>query len=125
MLAGDTTVNTLTGGRISGGGDPERDVPSVTFEIISSDRPHTHSGPDDLVTPTVRVTSWARSDLNATTLANAVRDVLNGFSGTVGGLAISYMALVDQSDDDSFRSDDKILSRHGVRQDYLMTHTEL
>ena len=124
LLSSDSTVNTLTGGRISGGGDPERGVPSVTYRQISGVRDHTMDGPDTYVTPTMRVTSWAASDLDATTLADAVADVLNGFSGTSDGVAVSYMALDDQGDDDDFEPSNKQVSRHGVRQDYLMSYTE-
>jgi hypothetical protein len=73
----------------------------------------------------MRVTSWAASDLAATTLADAVADVLNGFNGTSDGVDVSYMALDDQGDEDDFEASNKQVSRHGVRQDYLMSYTEL
>ncbi len=124
MLSGDATVLGLTGGRITPGGDPARGVASVTYHQISGIRGHTMDGPDTYVQPTMQVNSYGRTDLEAETLANAVADVLNGFSGTVDGVSISYMALDDQGDLDDFEPSDRQVSRHGVRQDYLMSYTE-
>jgi hypothetical protein len=124
LLSNDGTVAALTGGRISAGGDPQKGATSVVYHEISGVRGHTMDGPDTFVTPTMRVESYATSDLNATTLADAVRAVLNGYNGTADGVAISYMALDDQGDIDDFIAENRELSRHGVRQDYLVSYTE-
>ena len=57
-------------------------------------------------------------------LSDAVRNALDGFAGTVNGVAISYIDLQDEGDLDEFEPGNKEISRHGVRQDYLVTYTE-
>ena len=124
ILSGDAPLVALVGGRITPGGDPARGVAAVTYHMISSVRTHTMDGPDTLVTPTLQVNSYGASDLDAENVAEAVRAVLDGFSGTVGTVAISYIAMNDQGDIDDFEPTDKQVSRHGMRQDYLVTYTE-
>ena len=85
ILSGDDDVTAIVGTRISPGGDPARGVPAVTFYQISGVRDHTMDGPDDWVTPTMQVNSYARTDDEATILADTVADALNGYSGTVDG----------------------------------------
>ena len=123
LLTGDTTVNTLTGGNISGGGDAVRSKTAVVFHKISNRPGHTMDGPDDLYTCTMQVNSYAFTDAESQTLADAVRDVLNGYSGTSNTLNISYMALDNEGNLDDFEPGNQAVSRHGVRQDYLITYT--
>ena len=123
MLMGDDTVFTLTSGNIGPGGDPTRSKSSVTFHQISDVPAHTMSGPDTLHRPTMQVNSYGASDFDAETLAVAVISVLDGFSGTVNGVAISYMALEDEGDLDDYEPENKEVSRHGVRQDYIVSYT--
>jgi hypothetical protein len=124
ILMGDDDLQALVDGRVTPGGDPARGVNSVTYHQISGIREHTMDGPDTYVTPTMQVNSYGRTDLDANNVADAVRNALDGFSGTVDGVAISYFALDDQGDLDDFEPSDKQVSRHGVRQDYLMSYTE-
>jgi len=123
MLMGDTTVYTLTNGNITPGGDPTKSKASVVFYQISDVPGHTMDGPDTLHRPTMQVNSYGDSDFDAGTLADAVRAVLDGYSGTTGGVAISYMALNDEGDLDDFEPENKEISRHGVRQDYIVSYT--
>jgi hypothetical protein len=89
---------------------------------MDADR-HTMDGPDTLATRRFQVNSYGLSELQALNLSDAVRGVLDGFSGTVNTLAISYMALVDEGDLDDFEPGNKAISRHGIRQDYSITYT--
>ena len=123
MLMGDDTVFTLTSGNITPGGDPTRSKSSVVFYQISDVPGHTMSGPDTLYRPTMQVNSYGASGFDAETLADAVRAVLNGFSGTVNGVEISYMALNDEGDLDDYEPENREISRHGVRQDYIVSYT--
>jgi hypothetical protein len=121
----DDDVQGIVDGRCTPGGDPSRGESSVVYFQTTGIRDHTMSGPDDLVTPTMQVNSYHISDLGAETLSDAVRRALDGFSGTVNGVSISYMALDDQGDLDDYEPENKKLSRHGIRQDYIVTYTEL
>jgi hypothetical protein len=72
----------------------------------------------------MQVNSYGMRDFEAEQLSDAVRKALNGFSGTVNGVSISYIALEDEGDLDDFEPNNKRVSRHGVRQDYLISYTE-
>jgi hypothetical protein len=124
ILMGDDDVQGIVDGRVTPGGDPMRGQASVTYHIISSIRGHTMDGPDTLATPTLQVNSYGSRDYTAENLADAVRRALDGFSGTVNGVSISYIALDDEGDLDDFEPGNRKISRHGVRQDYLVTYTE-
>ena len=124
ILMGDSAVQAIVDGRVGPGGDPMRGKSSVVYHIISSVTGHTMDGPDTLITPTLQVNSYGSRDFTAESLADAVRGALNGFSGTINGVSISYMALDDEGDLDDFEPGNKEISRHGVRQDYIVTYTE-
>jgi len=124
ILMGDAPLQALVSGRVTPGGDPMRGQTSVTYHQISGVREHTMDGPDTFVTPTMQVNSYGMTDLEANNVADAVREALDGYSGTVDGVAISYFALTDQGDLDDYEAENKKLSRHGVRQDYLMSYQE-
>jgi hypothetical protein len=124
ILMGDSSVQALVDGRVGPGGDPVEGKTSIVFHIISSVPGHTMDGPDTLITPTLQVNSYGLRDYQAEEIADAVRGALNGFSGTVNGVSISYIALNDEGDLDDFEPGNRRVSRHGVRQDYLVTYTE-
>jgi hypothetical protein len=124
LLTGDSTVNTLTGGSIGGGGDPVEGPVSVVYHSISMNPDkHTMDGPDTLATRRFQINSFGLSEKSSTELSDAVRAVLDGFNGTVNTLAISYMSLRDEGDLDEFEPGNKPISRHGIRQDYEITYT--
>jgi len=124
ILMGDDDVQALVDGRVSPGGDTMKGQASITFHRISSIRGHTFDGPDTLAMPTIQVNSFGARDYSAEQLSDAVRGALDGYNGTVNGVAISYMSLQDDGDLDFFEPENKTISRHGVRQDYLVTYTE-
>jgi len=124
ILMGDSNLQALVDGRVGPGGDPVEGKTSVVFHVISSIRGHTQSGPDDLAMPTLQVNSYGARDYTAEQVSDAVRKALDGFNGTVNGVFISYMALDDEGDLDDFEPGNRRVSRHGVRQDYLVSYTE-
>ena len=124
ILMGDSAVQAIVDGRVNPGGDPTRGQSFVNYHLISTVPGHTMDGPDTLITPTLQVNSFGGRDFTAEQLSDAVRKALNGFSGTVNGVAISYIGLNDEGDLDDFEPGNKTISRHGVRQDYLVTYTE-
>jgi hypothetical protein len=123
ILSGDSNLTALVGDRISPGGDPEDGEMSVVYYMISTSPTHTQDGPDTFTTPTLQINSYGASDLEAENVANAVKAVIDGFSGSVDGVSISYIAMNDEGDLDDFEPENRKLSRHGVRQDYLTSYT--
>jgi hypothetical protein len=125
ILMGDATVLALTDGQITPGGDPTRGASSVTYHKITRVGESSMDGPDTYVTPRMQVNSYAKTDYLAEQLSDAVRGALNGFSGTVNGVAIQYIHLEDEGDLDDYEANNKEISRHGVRQDYEISYQEL
>ena len=124
ILMGDLTVQSIVDGRVTPGGDAIRGQSSVTFHKISRFSQPRFEGPDTLAHTTIQVNSYASRDFTAEQLSDAVRDALDGFSGTVNGVSISYIDLQDDGDLDEFNPENRVSSRHGVRQDYLVTYNE-
>jgi hypothetical protein len=124
ILMGDINVQSIVDGRVSPGGDPMRGKSSIVYHLISSITGHTMDGPDTLTSPTLQVNSYGSRDFIAEQLSDLVRTALDGFSGTVNGVSISYIALQDEGDLEDYEPENKEISRHGIRQDYLVTYTE-
>lgn len=125
ILMGDSALQGLVDGRVTPGGDPQKGDTSVVFYQISSIPGHSFDGPDTYINETLQVNSYGMRDYTAESVANAVRNALNGFSGTVNGVSIQYAALQDQGDIDDFEPGNRKVSRHGVRQDYLISYQQL
>ena len=124
ILKGDSAVTAIVDGRVTPGGDPVRGKSSVTFHRISRVSQPRFEGPDTLAHTTIQVNSFGARDFLTEQLSDAVRNALDGFSGTINGVAISYISLEDESDLDDFIPGNNEVSRHGARQDYLITYTE-
>ena len=124
ILTGDDTVNTLLNGGVTPGGDPTEGTSSISYHAISMDGDkHTMDGPDTLAKRWIQINSYGASESDAVLLSDAVRGALDGYSGTVSSLAISYIALVDDGDLDEFEPGNRKISRHGIRQDYSIIYT--
>ena len=124
ILTGDDTVNTLLNGGVTPGGDPTEGTSSISYHAISMDGDkHTMDGPDTLAKRWIQVNSYGASESDATLLSDAVRGALDGYSGTVSSLAISYIALVDDGDLNEFEPGNRKISRHGIRQEYSIIYT--
>jgi hypothetical protein len=124
IMIGDSPLQGLVDGRCTPGGDPVEGLTSVTYHAISMDADkHSMDGPDTLAIRRMQINSYGLSESSAVGVSNAVRRALDGFSGSVGGLPISYIALVDEGDLDEFEPGNKPISRHGIRQDYRIIYT--
>lgn len=124
ILMGDDDVQAIVDGRINPGGDTTRGQSFVNYHRISRTSEPSFDGPDTLAHTTMQVNSFGARDFTSEQLSDAVRNALDGFSGTVNGVSISYIDLQDEGDLDDFEPGNKTISRHGVRQDYLVTYTE-
>jgi hypothetical protein len=60
--------------------------PAQSYRTVTSAVPMAHDGPGDLVTQRIQFDHYGRTAKEARSLARAVRSVLNGFRGTLGGL---------------------------------------
>ncbi len=84
-LTGNAGVAALVADRVYPDVAPSSaDLPRLTYQRISTGR-HPHlAGASGLVSPRFQVICWASSRASAGVVADAVREALDGFSGTLG-----------------------------------------
>lgn len=103
---------------------PDAVLPALVYQQIAGPRDHVTAGPSGLASPRFQITCWAATYGKADELADAVRQTLDGYSGTVDGVVIRVIHLLDESDMPGTRPDNKVLSRYGKRLDFEISHIE-
>lgn len=103
--------------------DDER-APFVIYQKISrvSDQWDHLQGPAGIADARVQVTSYAEKNADAVILAGRVRQALNGYRGTIGGVTIRSCRLDNEIAGREEETDPKLFR---IDQDYLITHTEI
>jgi hypothetical protein len=102
LLLTDTTVSALVGTRIHPATDPQNvPRPKLTYQRLRTDRSadvggFTNDGPTGHAVAPMQIDCWADSILTAKQVIAAVRRRLNGYSGTVGGIFIGSIRVVDE-----------------------------
>ena len=82
-LAGDTTVNTLVGGRIRPLAAAQSDAPPyITYHLTANDRLMTFGGPSAYGTATVEIGIFASTYAATVALSAEVKRVLSGIQRT-------------------------------------------
>ena len=100
------------------------DLPALVYQQISGQPTHDVTGPIGYVPARYQITCWAATYLEACDLAEAVRDAVDGYSGTIAELAIDHVFVLDEGDMPSLAADNRALSMHGKRLDVLIVFTE-
>ncbi len=95
-------------------------LPAIVYFRVDTRRLHDMDGPDGLPRPRMQVTSWATTPAAAYELAAAVRERLDGYSGTWGTLTIGSCLCVGERD-----LDDPDAGRSAVTQDYMIQFQEV
>lgn len=95
-------------------------LPAITYQRIDTRRTHDMAGPDGLPRPRMQVTCWGATPADATTLAAAVRQRLDGYKGAWGAISVGSCLCVGERD-----LDDPDASRSAVAQDYMIQFTEV
>lgn len=95
--------------------------PYLVYQRISTPRVRSHSGPSGLAYPRFQITAVADSYSAARSLANAVREALDGYSGDMGDApGIRANAFVD-NDADGW---EEASEAYTVRVDVIIWHAE-
>jgi hypothetical protein len=94
-------------------------LPAMAYQRISALRRATHGSPASLARPRIQITMLAESYSQVKGLAAAVREALDGFMGTAGGVSVGVALAEDETDE--FGSSNNL---HVVRQDYMIWHAE-
>lgn len=99
-------------------------LPCIVYERISTPRVSSLTGTAGIATPRMQIVSWADTYSGAKTLADAVRNALDDYTGEVDGLYIGWIRIEDEGDmiDLSVGMDSERV--YGVRQDFVIQHFE-
>jgi hypothetical protein len=93
---------TLAGSRIYFNARPQiasgASFPAVVHSIDGRSFDRDLSGPDGLSTATWSVDCWAKTELAAAAMADAVRTAFDGFNGTIGQVVVLGCFLEDEAD---------------------------
>jgi len=126
ILKDTSAVSSLVGARIYPlKAPPKVTKPFVTYQRISGDRWRSFDGPTGTAQPRIQVDCYATTYAAAKALADAIRQNLDGYAGTVtttsGAVRIGGISLM--TDRDLFEDDiDPVLYR--VSMDFMVTHGE-
>lgn len=104
LMLAHAPLTALVGGRIKpvvrGQGQP---LPAVVFNRITGARDMTMAGPSGTAESLVQIDCYGETYAATKAVANAVRGVLSGYRGTVGGVEVLGVFL--ESERDSFDAD--------------------
>jgi len=105
-LKANAGVAALVVDRVYHEGMPQNVVyPAVAYAKTSVERFQTLAGPSSLVKARVNVDVWAKTSAEAIALADAVKDALDGVTGSLGGLSIQSCSYVSEADLSEFEGD--------------------
>lgn len=100
ILLADGTVSGLVGTRIRPhAAHPSDDYPYIVYFRISTRHIESFDGSAGLAGARIQVQCWDETFSTVQTLSNAIRAVLQGYSGTVGGDVIQGISILDELDD--------------------------
>jgi len=128
LLTGDAAVSALVGRRVFPAPAPQDTAwPFVTWQRISGLRDQTLDGPSGMALPVFQIDIWcdsreqlqgASSYMPARAIADAVRRLLDGYTGMIGGNRAVVM-LLDERD---LSEDEPRITR--VSMDFRIRHEE-
>lgn len=124
-LSGEVRITNLVGTRIYPNVAPLSAVkPYITFFIISEEHEHHMGGASGLAHPTVQFDIWADSNQDAEAIAEQIRDVCDGYRGTVDSVNIRRMHLESRQTGITAPLDGSDAAVHRVTVDYSMSVLE-
>ncbi len=99
ILVSDAQVAALVARRVHPIVRPQGgELPAVVYQRLTTDRYRSTAGPGNLPAALVQVTCWSDRYINSIEVADAVRDVLDGYSATIATVVIQSSTLEDEND---------------------------
>ncbi len=95
----------------------ESDLPAVSYMYISDVKDHTLTAQEKLEHPMIQFTSYASSRAKARAVSNQVKASLADYVGTLNGLEVQYIKLVNELPSTE-RNADGTVKVHTVDQEY-------
>jgi len=97
FLTNQTTVTDIVGSQIWLFHLPSPAIyPAVTLHVISTTQGHNLDGRDSYVKSRIQVDSWSNSYAQATALADAIGDLIDGFTGVMGSTTFGAILSPDE-----------------------------
>ena len=119
ILIADDTVKALTT-RVYPVALPQSpQYPLILYTKITGMRDHHLQGPNGRAHPRFQIEAWSKTYTEAKTLADAIREALDGYSGTAAGTKIGSCLI--ESEQDIYESEIEV---YRVIQDYFIWHEE-
>ena len=119
ILINDSTVSAITTRCYPATLPQDPIYPLILFSKVTGMRDHHLQGPSGLAHPRFQVEAWATTYDAAKTLANAIREALDGYKGTVGTVVIGSILI--ESERDVYED---AVSCHRVIMDFYCWHSE-
>lgn len=111
-------VTTLVGNRIYILSAPKNPGdPYIVYSRISATRSHAKAGPSGITESRIQFSIWSKWFSDAWSVAEALRQVLDGFSGTMHGVKVHSIRI--DGEVDFYESDTGL---YQVVSDYLIVH---
>lgn len=123
-LIGDATLTGLIGARIYPGKAPQDPtLPYVVYHRISTTRTPTLNGPTLVPETRIQMDIIATSQASAELVATAIRNRIDGYTGTSASVSVLSSVVEDEMDmDETIEGSDSIYYR--VVMDVLIQHRE-
>lgn len=71
-------------------------LPCVVYQKISDVKDHTHDGQSSLERPVFQYSAYSTSKATTRSIANAIKNALQDYSGTLSGITIPYIKLMNE-----------------------------
>lgn len=126
LLSSDGPLSALVDTRIDPILVPQSDaMPAVTFKQLPSSRDDTLGGPTGLVRSQWEFTCWGAAYADARAVADALRQAISGYDGTVLGVVIqAVMAPSDEHDVPANPAGKNVARRYGKALEFTIWFCE-
>ena len=125
IMADDANVAGIVSTRVYPNLMPQGGVlPAITYQVISTTRQYTTQFQDSLVNKRFQINCWATTYAVCNNLANIVRHLLSGYSGTVENRVIAAIFLDSEGDMPNLSPELQQLRRYGKRFDFIVWYRE-
>ena len=124
-LTGDAELTALVGTRIHAMRAPKSStLPRVVFNVIDEPRRPHMTGASGLVVPRFQIDVYASSSPGAHAVKEAIRNLLDGFSGTLTGVVVKRVFLDNTEDSYEKTHEEDPEPVYRIRMDFLVWYVE-
>lgn len=114
LLNANETLTTIIAGRIFPNEIPQKQaMPAAAYKQLTSDIDYANDGETGLSNSKFEISAWAKTYAEVKALATAIIVVLSAYKGTINGVEIQGIFLVDEKDDFQKKDGNEIITRHG------------